>query len=157
MTDLHHRLARNLLSLLAIVLAAGAMPLMAAPPAAPGGHHAIGYGGSNRGGYPALQQRVGVPNRKKPDPLALAVAILPNPFRAATQFEFVTRVDERARVRVFTADGKQVRELTGQSTGLQRLTWDGRDHKGRRLPAGIYLYRIEAGARIASGRITLVR
>jgi hypothetical protein len=31
------------------------------------------------------------------------------------------------------------------AAGRQRVTWDGRDGAGRRVPKGIYLYRLQAG------------
>jgi len=41
--------------------------------------------------------------------------------------------------------------------GSHSVTWDGRDRDGRMAPAGIYLYRLRAGATSESKHMVLMR
>jgi hypothetical protein len=141
-----------------LLVAAFALPAHAAPPPPPGGHHPIHFGGNNRAGYPPLNQVVGVPREGAPVAAALSVTAQPNPFRASTRLRFATQPGERVRVRVFTTQGRMVRELAaGSGAGTQQAVWDGRDQRGRRLPPAVYLYRVDAGARSARGKLVLIR
>ena len=142
----------------AVLLAMFAATALASPPPPPGGHLRIHYGGNNRSVYPALNQPTAVGPAPEQVAAALAVDITPNPFRAMTRFRFSTRSGERALVRIYTATGREVRDLAGAGTvGLQQIAWDGRDRRGRAVPAGIYLYRVDAGARSARGKVIHVR
>jgi len=41
--------------------------------------------------------------------------------------------------------------------GAQQIVWDGRDAAGQPVAAGSYFYRLTAGEREATGRVTVVR
>lgn len=41
--------------------------------------------------------------------------------------------------------------------GRHAVVWDGRDAAGYEVAAGVYLYRIEAGARVDVRKMTVVR
>ncbi len=62
--------------------------------------------------------------------------------------------DARLSATVFDAAGRRVAAVSGVGDGV---VWDGRDGFGRRVPAGVYLARITAGARSASTRFVVVR
>ena len=64
-----------------------------------------------------------------------------------------------ARVAVFDLQGHKVIELLSgaMAPGAHHLTWDGRDHRGRRMPAGVYLVRAESAKEVASQRVILVQ
>ena len=40
--------------------------------------------------------------------------------------------------------------------GPQAVLWDGRDDRGRRLPAGVYFYRLESPAGTEARRMVLL-
>ena len=63
------------------------------------------------------------------------------------------------RLRVFDLRGRLVRTLVDRALGVGRYAaqWDGRGEDGCELPSGIYLSRLEAGSRVATGRMALVR
>jgi len=130
----------------------------AAPPPPPGGHIPIHFGGNNRAGYPALNQPLAAPPPTSGATTALAVIVTPNPFRGAIQFRFSAHAGERTRIRVFAPDGRLVSDLsTRGEPGSQVATWDGRDRQGRRMPASVYIYRVDAGTRTASGKLVYIR
>jgi hypothetical protein len=91
---------------------------------------------------------------------ALLAGNRPEPFRAQTMIRY--HLDRPATVRLTVHDvtGRVVRELlheTRQRRGDHRIAFDGRDQSGRRLGSGVYFYRLDAGDRDATGRLTIVR
>lgn len=85
----------------------------------------------------------------------------PNPFREAVSVRFSVPAQLAAhgpvdlRVTILDASGRVVRELpTGAVLrGDQAVGWDGRDGEAREVPSGVYLYIVQAGAHMESGRI----
>ncbi len=78
----------------------------------------------------------------------------PNPFRAGTSFEFSLREPGPVSLSVYNLRGQRVAVLGEDgSRGSNLLQWDGRDSAGQELPAGIYLYRLEAGKSRAAGKM----
>lgn len=75
----------------------------------------------------------------------------PNPFRESTEFR-LNEVASGALV-IVGADGRTIRRLSC-SVGPQEhlaLRWDGRDDRGRLVPAGSYFYRWVGGRGAGSG------
>ena len=83
----------------------------------------------------------------------------PNPFLSDTRIAFRTGADGPVTVRVFDTAGREVaRPFAGQlPAGDNEVTWDGRDDAGRRLSAGVYLYRIESAHGGGAGKVVLIR
>jgi hypothetical protein len=76
----------------------------------------------------------------------------PNPFNPSTRIRFTLEAEGPVRLTVFDLKGKAVRRVLDEvrAEGNHAVTWDGRDDRGRRLPSGMYLYRLEAdGERMA--------
>jgi len=97
------------------------------------------------------------------EPLAARFALAanrPNPFRVQTTIGFELPEPAVATLRVYDPSGRVVRTLLAgmeQGAGTHRLSWDGRDAAGRPVPAGVYLYRLEAGDRVATQRALVLR
>jgi len=94
----------------------------------------------------------GVGPRGNPQ-LAMSAAF-PNPGREMTTFGFVLPPDlgseEKVQLRIMDVRGRVVTTLRGNSiAGPQQLVWNGRAASGEPAPAGIYIARLEAGARSA--------
>jgi len=49
-------------------------------------------------------------------------------------------------LRIYSVAGRLVRDMVGepQAAGKYDVTWNLRDNGGRRVPAGVYLYRLVA-------------
>ncbi len=65
-----------------------------------------------------------------------------------------------ATLRVFDVAGRLVRTLVDGiilEAGRQDIEWDGRDRGGRALASGTYIYRLDAGGRVATRRMVLAR
>ena len=63
------------------------------------------------------------------------------------------------KLSVFDARGRKVAELADRyhAAGTHRVEWAGRDDRGRLVPSGVYVYRLEAGRRVMDRRLTVVR
>ncbi|MCA9753466.1 MAG: hypothetical protein KC591_14830 [Gemmatimonadetes bacterium] len=89
------------------------------------------------------------------------VRAYPNPFRSSTTVELGRGAGARhARVDVVDVTGRRVRSLVpsreaGAEGGRVSVVWDGRDERGRRVPAGVYFVRAEGSAE--AGRLVRLR
>lgn len=79
----------------------------------------------------------------------------PNPFRGTTTFAFALPNAGKAQLRVYNLNGQVVATLTDSylEAGRYQLDWQ----VPAALPAGIYFYRLEAGATVLTQRMQLVR
>jgi hypothetical protein len=78
----------------------------------------------------------------------------PNPFNATTTFTFALPGPATVTITIFNVQGRQIATLDGGllSAGIHRLTWDAEENG-----SGLYLYRVQAGAEIATGKCLLVK
>ncbi len=95
-------------------------------------------------------------------PAAVATARLrvhPNPFNPRTTLRLEVSVGGPARVAIHDARGRHVRTLLAGDVmaGTRSVTWDGRDHAGADVAAGVYFAVAETAAGRATSRLTLVR
>ncbi|SHK68142.1 T9SS type A sorting domain-containing protein [Rhodothermus profundi] len=83
----------------------------------------------------------------------------PNPFRTTTTIQFVLQQEGPIRLEVFDLLGRSVRVLLDGylPPGPHRIVWDGRDARGRLLPAGVYLYRLRQHNQTQSRTLMLLR
>ena len=86
----------------------------------------------------------------------------PNPARGSARIPFSLPSAEAggapARLGVYDLTGRRVRVLVDEAlrAGPHEATWDGRDDRGRALPAGLYFTRLEWSGHTATRRLTLV-
>jgi len=79
---------------------------------------------------------------------------LPNPFRAATTLSFTLPTTGPVSVEIYSADGRLVDTLAKgeMAAGRHSLVWDA----SKRAPSGMYFYKVVAGARQSTGKITRI-
>ncbi len=72
----------------------------------------------------------------------------PNPFSGKTAIHFDLPVQTRVRLDIFDAQGRLIRTLADGAypAGFHAVEWEHRTDGGQALGAGVYLYRIQAGA-----------
>jgi beta-lactamase superfamily II metal-dependent hydrolase len=93
---------------------------------------------------------------------ALAAFVLhgnhPNPFNPATVITFYSAHGGPGRLEVYDLAGHRHwhTEFTAPA-GEHRLSWQGQDHAGRMLPAGVYLYQVVLPDGRDAGRMVLVK
>ena len=82
----------------------------------------------------------------------------PNPFNSSTLIGF-SLPGGPARLTIFNLLGQRVARLYegGGPAGARSIRWDGTDESGRALASGVYLYRLEAGGRMQTRRLMLLR
>jgi hypothetical protein len=83
----------------------------------------------------------------------------PNPFNPATTIAFDLERSQPVTLEVYTVDGMHVVTLRDErlSAGSHTVTWNGRDDVGREMASGVYLYRLQAGDRVQTRRMALIR
>ena len=106
-------------------------------------------------------QRTGVPD----ETAALRPVLMqnyPNPFLASTTIPYRVPAGKEyqgVRLSVYDLSGRMVRTLVygEQPPGRYDLIWDGRDDQGRRMPPGIYPYRLEVAGKTVVRKMVLLR
>jgi choice-of-anchor B domain-containing protein len=83
----------------------------------------------------------------------------PNPFNPMTTISFHIGTGSMVSLAIFDAAGARIRALRTQyyESGPYSVTWDGRDDAGRLVASGVYFYRLEAGGRTETRRMTLLK
>lgn len=96
-------------------------------------------------------------SRSGRDGLVLRAA--PNPFRVGTRLSFALPGPGPVQLWVVDLQGRIVRRFARVVArgGSSEVLWDGRDERGRVLPAGVYLGRIVTNDASGAVRMTLLR
>jgi hypothetical protein len=83
----------------------------------------------------------------------------PNPFNPATTISFYLPDAEYVRLTVYDAAGRVVVRLIDGVTQFGRtdVTWEGINGQGQRVSSGVYFYRLEAGKRVITKKLTLLK
>ena len=89
----------------------------------------------------------------------LRLTASPNPSRAEVSVTYSTAVAGPVRLKVYDTSGRLVRALVDQCVpgGVSRFTWDGRNARGDRVPAGVYFIACESGYSSARSKVVLMR
>ena len=107
--------------------------------------------------YPLTSGTAVTPGRAD---LALALGIVPNP-AAAGRLSIRFNLPDAASItlEVFDIAGARIRLLARGTfaSGPHRTAWDGRDDRGRSVPAGVYLARIQTSRGARTARLVLLR
>jgi len=85
--------------------------------------------------------------------------VVPNPGRVArgVSIRFSRANSAASKLHIYTPSGRLVRTLREPAASTGRF-WDGRDHRGRPVAPGLYVYEVQTRNRVdASGKIFLVR
>jgi len=82
----------------------------------------------------------------------------PNPFRPSTWITYSIARAGEARLFIYDAAGRVIRTISRDyaSAGTYRVSWDGKDARGRDVPAGVYFYGLR-GAEAAPRKMILIR
>ena len=82
----------------------------------------------------------------------------PNPAQVETRIVYSVAQAERVRLEVFDIGGRRLSTVVDDqhSAGHYEFVWDLRDRLGRRVPAGLYYYRMTAGRRTETRRMIVL-
>ena len=83
----------------------------------------------------------------------------PNPTRGEIALALHLPDARRVTAGVVDVEGRRVSVLVDgvMPPGRHRVGWDGRDAGGRRVPSGLYFLRVEAGDRLETRKVLVVR
>ena len=83
----------------------------------------------------------------------------PNPFNPSTRLSYDIAEQVRVNITIFDAVGREVIKLFDgiQNPGFQNVVWNGKDQFGQNVPAGIYMYRMNAGGFISTKKMVLLK
>lgn len=83
----------------------------------------------------------------------------PNPFNLVTTIEYDLPEESEVNITVYSILGQKVKTLLNEKKppGHYRLTWDGVDDSGHKVPSGIYLLRMDTEEFSAIRKITMMR
>jgi len=99
----------------------------------------------------------GIPDLAQPGELVLRS--FPNPFNPRTTISFELPAAGPVSLAIFGLDGKLIRTLVTEdlAAGPHRVSWDGRDDRGRPVASGAFCCLLRAGSLHQSQRLVLVR
>ena len=83
----------------------------------------------------------------------------PNPFNPQTVIRYDLPVGSHVTLSVFNIVGQKVATLVNEEMdgGSYSIVWDGKDHSGRSLGSGVYLYRLETDGFVQIKKLVLMR
>jgi hypothetical protein len=83
----------------------------------------------------------------------------PNPARGQATIGYQLPKADRVELAVYNIAGQRVKTLArgDQPAGYHTVRWDGQDQAGRRVSAGVYLCRFDAGSYSATNKLIVVR
>ncbi|MFA6472338.1 MAG: T9SS type A sorting domain-containing protein [Candidatus Latescibacterota bacterium] len=110
------------------------------------------------GFYEYTPESVKVEDNKKPVSF-ITTRCFPNPFNPTVTIQFELPKTEKASIRVYNIMGQLVRTIADHSfnAGVNNIQWDSRSDSGMTCSSGIYFYKIDAGDKLATGRMVLLR
>ena len=83
----------------------------------------------------------------------------PNPFNPSTTISFTLREGARANLSIYDLNGKLITTLVDEvmGEGFKEVTWDGRDARGNLVSSGVYFYRLDAGKKVLTKKMVLLK
>jgi hypothetical protein len=83
----------------------------------------------------------------------------PNPWASGTRISYSLSAPGEVSLAIYDALGRRVRAFSPHAFRLtpHEVFWDGRDDSGRRVPSGVYFYRLQAGAFSDTKRMVVIR
>jgi hypothetical protein len=82
----------------------------------------------------------------------------PNPFNPATNLSFTLPEAASYSLNIYNVAGQLVRSYSGVgSTGLNVVTWDGKDNAGVEVSSGVYFYKLMASGFSATEKMVMMK
>ncbi|NOZ62406.1 MAG: T9SS type A sorting domain-containing protein [Calditrichaeota bacterium] len=84
----------------------------------------------------------------------------PNPFNPTTSIVYQLNTEQAVTLGIYNMLGQKVRTLVSnqvQTAGSYKVQWDGCNEVGVYAPSGVYFYRLQAGDKIQSRKMLLIK
>jgi 1,4-alpha-glucan branching enzyme len=84
---------------------------------------------------------------------------MPNPTRGAARIAFELAAPASVRLAVYDLGGRLIHDLgeRAYAAGRHTVVWDGAGSRGTRVPAGVYLVKLESGEAVALAKTVILR
>lgn len=91
--------------------------------------------------------------------LEMTLTSQPNPFVESTKISYNVPKNGYVTLEILDIYGNVVRTLASetQSVGFKEIEFDGKDEFNKQLPSGSYIYRLSAGDKVVTSKMTLVK
>lgn len=96
---------------------------------------------------------------KRTDPVGFRLAQnRPNPFKTTTEIDYGLPASGRVNLAIYNVLGQRVRLLVDDylQAGNKSAIWDGKNDQGKRVSAGIYMYKLEVGSHAEMKKLILL-
>ena len=97
---------------------------------------------------------------ERPQPFSLRQN-RPNPFNPSTTISYAVsgKVPVGLKLEIFNLRGQMVKLLADkvQPPGEYRVSWDGKNARGREVPSGVYFYKLKAGKNTCVKKMVALR
>lgn len=113
--------------------------------------------------YLIAAAEVGIEEEKTPhwiEPLSFALKeITPNPCFGPTKISFSIARLSKVNIQIYDCSGRLIKRLIDEekNPGKYDLIWSGTDSKGRKVSAGIYFIKMDAGTFRAIRKVVVIR
>ena len=83
----------------------------------------------------------------------------PNPFNPSTVISYDIAKSSDVSLVIYDMRGRTVNTLIrqDQNAGRYMVNWHGDDHFGNQVSAGVYIYKLQAGAKVFSRKMILMK
>lgn len=83
----------------------------------------------------------------------------PNPFNPATEIKFALPENTHVKIEIFNVLGQKVRTLVDadMDAGYKSIVWNGTDGNGQIVSSGVYLYRMQAGDKMFTKKMLMLK
>jgi hypothetical protein len=83
----------------------------------------------------------------------------PNPFNPSTKITYKLPDGAQVNLWIYNLLGQKIRTLVNEfkAAGNYDINWDGKDDAGKEMPAGIYIYKLQAGSFTDMKKMELVK
>lgn len=106
-----------------------------------------------------LNATIAVPESTTVPQNTMLISNYPNPFNPLTTIRYRIPQEGKVFLKIYNALGQEVRTLVHgvQPAGEYRVNWDSRDKHGQAVSSGVYIYRLQCGSSVVSGKMLLIR
>jgi len=84
---------------------------------------------------------------------------IPNPFKGRLLIRYQLAQTSKVSLSIYDVQGRRIRTLVNEicEPGFYEQVWDVRDDRGRKVPTGVYFYRLETDDYQAVNKVVLMR
>ncbi|NIR47933.1 MAG: T9SS type A sorting domain-containing protein, partial [Phycisphaerae bacterium] len=83
----------------------------------------------------------------------------PNPFNPETRIKFSLPATSSVTLTVYNVLGQEIKSLVNEikPAGEYEVTWDGTNRRGKLVPSGVYLYKLEGKNIVETKKMILLK